>query len=1011
MTKVRNFLLLATVFIPLFSFAQANGVKISGRVLDEKTQEPIIGAGISLVGTKGGTVSDVDGHFLLDVQSLPATISIDYLGYKRQEVDVYELAGPVIIQLSESSNFLNEIVVVGYGTQKRKELTGAVTSISKATLAQPVVSIDNLLGGAAAGLNVTQGGQPGSTFSARIRGGNSINASNEPLYVVDGVILFGNSSTSAGVSQVTANLNPLSALNPNDIENIQILKDVSATAIYGSRGSNGVIIITTKNGQKGKDKIEYQYSVGWQQAAKTLDLLSVKDWVAVNRAIGGSVDLSDAEIAALGNGYDWQNEALRTAATQSHQISFSGGDDKTRYSLSGNFTDQDGILTNTNFKRYSGRLNLERDVLKNLKVTLHLNASKLNQNGLNNYPTYAYHENPFEDALRTSPAVPIYNSDGSFNYGNPYYRGDLREGDVTTNAISNLVNTTAQNVANTLLGNVGIHYSILPSLVLKVAAGTNISNATANYYAPSYTAGGFTPDGLASVGNSRTDIWQYEYTLNYTKQLNREHYIDALLGYTTQTTVAENATASAANFANEQVLWHSLQSGNSREAASSGGSEAVLNSYIGRVNYTFREKYNLTATLRADGSSRFAAKHRWGYFPSVGVSWNVSDEAFLKHNRKLNELKLRASLGTVGNQEIGNYRYEATYGTTSPYSFNEQLFVGYIRTRPENPDLKWEQTVAYNVGVDAGLFNYRLNITADAYYKKTSDLLLNTPTSIGTGFSSVLRNVGNVSNKGLELEVSGTIIDQRKLKWNVSANVAKNINRVLKLAGDQQNIGNTIRVGHPLDLQYLIVFDGIVQAGEDVSKVVPASWQTNLTPAFGAGDEKFVNQNGDNVVNDNDRVVLGSSTPDVTYGFGTTLSYGNLSLYASFQGVSGNKIYNSLRQSLLTPDVSYNGLAELADSWTNENPSTSLPKLRTSRATYTSSRFLEDGAYLRLKNLTLNYDLPLRIKTAPSAKIRVFLTGQNLLTITQFTGYDPETGGRASYPLARTVSLGVNLSY
>ncbi|MDR2809202.1 MAG: TonB-dependent receptor [Tannerellaceae bacterium] len=1025
MTKVLFFWFALLLFFPFSGYTQGSEVKINGKILDEKTQEPIIGAGISLVGSRGtGTVSDVNGNFSLSVRSLPATISIDYLGYKSQEVDVYESLEPVIVQLRENTNFLDEIVVVGYGTQKRKELTGAVTSISKETLAQPVVSVDNLLGGAAAGVNITQGGQPGSAFSVRIRGGNSINAGNEPLFVIDGVILYsetgslgtsqsesGSSGTSqsSSVSQVTARLNPLAAINPNDIENIQILKDVSATAIYGSRGSNGVIIITTKNGQKGKEKIEYQYSIGLQQAEKTIDLLNAGEWAALNREIGGPLkDATDAEIAAFGKGYDWQNAILRTAVSQNHQFSFSGGDDKTRYALSGNYTDQDGILLNTDFKRYTGRLNLERDVLKNFKINLTLNASKLNQNGLNEYPTYAYRANPFEDAIRTSPATPIYNPDGSFNYTNPYEVGDLRDGDRTTNAVSNQIHTTAQNHANTLLGNVSFLYSIIPSLVLKVSAGTNTNHVTSNYYAPSYTAGGFSSGGYARVGNFNTDIWQYEYTLNYTKQLNKEHYIDALGGYTTQTTLSENAIASAANFANEQIFWHSLQSGNTREAASSGGYEAILNSFIGRINYVFRGKYNLTATIRADGSSRFAPNHRWGYFPSLGVSWNISDETFLKGNRNLNELKLRASLGTVGNQEIGNYRYEATYGAISPYSFNEQLIVGYARTWPENPDLKWEQTAAYNVGIDASLFNYRLHITADAYYKKTSDLLLSTPTSIATGFSSVLRNVGNISNKGVELEASGTIIDRRKLKWDVSANIAKNINRVIKLAGNQENIGANIWVGHPLGAQYMIEYDGIVQKDDDVSKIAGPSWKTHVE----AGDEKFIDQNKDGVVDEtNDRVVLGSRNPDIIYGFSTTLSYGAFSLYASFQGVSGNKIYNALRQTLSTPSFSYNGLAVLNNRWTESNPSTDIPKARTSAATYTTSHYLEDGAYLRLKNVTLNYTLPVKIPKAPSAGFRIFLSGQNLFTLTKFSGYDPETGGEASYPLARTVSLGVNLSY
>jgi TonB-linked SusC/RagA family outer membrane protein len=1028
MTKLVKFIYKQTYFlygiysvlflsVSFSAFSQQRNTGISGRIVDERTQEPIIGANVSLVKEKDGTASDADGKFTLSVKSLPATIRISYLGYRTYEVDVYEYGEPIAVSLREERNFLNEVVVVGYGVQKRKELTGAVTSISKEALAQPVISIDNLLGGAVAGLNISENGQPGSTFSARIRGGNSITAGNEPLFVVDGVILYGSGSTSAGVGRVSANLNPLSAINPNDIEGIQILKDVSATAIYGSRGSNGVIIVTTKNGRKGKDKVEYQYSAGWANATRKLDLLNGQEWAALNREIGGPLKgLSDAEIAAIGEGYDWQNEVLRTAVTQTHQVSISGGDDRTRYSLSGNFTDQNGILINTDFKRYVGRLNFERDVFKNLTATLNLNASKLNQNGLNGYPAYANGlGNPFEAIIRTSPANPIYNDDGSYNYRNKFELSDLVKGDVTTNAVSDLVNTTAQNHVNTLLGNFALNYKIIPSLALKVAAGTNITNATQNYFAPSYTAGGFAPNGYASVGNRRTDIWQYEATLNYTKQLNADHYVDALAGYTTQSTLTENATASATNFANDQVLWHALQSGNTREAASSGGSEAFLNSYIGRVNYTYKGRYNLTATLRADGSSRFAPNHRWGYFPSVGVSWNISDETFLKGIKNLNDLKLRASLGTVGNQEIGNYRYAATYSTSDTYSFNNTLTVGYARSNAENPDLKWEQTAAYNVGVDAGLFNHRLSLTADAYYKKTTDLLLNIPTSISTGFSSVLRNVGSVSNKGVELEVNGLLIDQRKLKWSVSANIAKNINEVLNLGG-QENIGTSTFVGSPLGVQYLIVYNGIVQKNDDLTKIVGPSWKATVEP----GDEKFVDQknvldgNGNEikVVDEtNDRVILGSSTPDVTYGFSTTVSYKDFSLFANFQGANGNKIYNSLRQSFETPNYAYNGLSSLLDRWTESNPSTEVPKARQTSNIYRTSRFLEDGSYLRLKNITLSYNVPVKIQAAPSAKLRLFVSGQNLLTFTNFTGYDPESGGGTGYPIAKTVSFGVNISY
>lgn len=1015
-TRIKSVIFLALLFSwsPLFSQQ-----RITGKTLDASTSEVIAGASVSIKSTSVGTLSDTGGNFELvaDVP-LPLTLIVSYIGYETQEIEVYEADEPVTVLLNNDYNALEEIVVVGYGTQKRKELTGAVTTVSKTALAQPVVSIDNLLGGAVAGLRLTQGGQPGTTFSARIRGGNSINAENEPLFVVDGVILYGNRATGGDVSRVSValTLNPLAAINPNDIESIDVLKDVSATAIYGSRGSNGVIIITTKNGQRGKGKIDYQYSVGLQQATKTLDLLNAREWAALNKEIdpiGPFSDYTEAQIAALGEGYDWQSPALRTAVNQNHQISFNGGDEKTRYFISGNYTNQDGILQNTDFKRYAGRFNFDRNILKNLSVGLTVNASKMNQNGLNYYggETSGF-STPLDQIIRTSPANPIYNADGSFNYKNKYELGDLRKGEITTNALSDLYNTIAQNVSSSLLATFNLRYAIIPELVFKINAGTNVTNTTQNYFAPSYTTGGFQSNGYASVGSRRTDIWQYEYTLNYTKQFHKDHYIDLLAGYTTQTTKEESATASATNFTNGELLYHSLQSGASRQAPTSGGSEAVLNSVIGRVNYTFKNRYNLTASFRADGSSRFSPNNKWGYFPSVGLSWNVNEEDFLKRSNSISYLKLRASLGTVGNQEIGNYKYEATYGTSAIYSFGGNLVLGYVRNNPENPDLRWEQVVSYNTGIDLGLFNSRLNFVLDAYYKKTVDLLLNVPVEITTGYSSVLRNVGSVSNKGVELEVRGIVIDSKDLHWSVSANVAKNINRILDLGAGREDINYTYFVGQPLNSQYLIVFDGIVQRNEDVSKIVGPSWKTEVE----AGDEKFVNQRDideNTVVVDetNDRVILGTSDPDVTYGFSTNLSYKSLNLSVVFQGVSGNKIYNYFRQSLEQPNKSYNGLATLNSRWTESNPSTTIPKARHVSTTYRTSRYLEDGDFLRLKNITLNYTLPIKIQAAPSAKFGVFAAAQNLFTITKFTGYDPEIGGFASYPLARTFTFGVNVSY
>ncbi|MDR1632442.1 MAG: SusC/RagA family TonB-linked outer membrane protein [Dysgonamonadaceae bacterium] len=914
MTKAVHFLLLAVIFFPFSGYAQGSDVEIKGKVLDEQTQEPVIGASVTLVGSKEGVVSDVNGGFSLTVRSLPATVSVDYLGYKRQEVDVYEAAEPIIVQLSGSANFLNEIVVVGYGTQKRKELTGSVTSISKETLSQVTTSFESLIGGAVSGLNVTQtSGQPGAAFNIRIRGGNSVIGGNEPLYVVDGVIIYDDASssvTSAGVNRVAGRLDPLASINPRDIESVEVLKDVSATAIYGSRGSNGVIIITTKSGKKGRNNIEYQYNIGVQKVSKQLDLLSAKDWAELNWEIypsttldpGPYKDWSPAQFDALGEGVDWQDAALRTATSHTHQLTVSGGDEKTRYLLSGNFTDQDGIILNTNFRRYTGRFNFERDLFKNLTVGLIGNAGKLTQNGLADYAGIetGSASNSLGYVILIPQTVPIYNSDGSFNYNNVHEKGDLRYGDRTVNAISDLVNTVSQNISNSLTGNFYVNYDIVPALRLKVAAGVNLNNSTQNFFGPSSSAAGFLAKGYGSVGNKRSDSWQYEYTLNYNKLINDIHALNILAGYSTQTTLVERTTVSSTKFSNETLSFHGLQSGEGLLTPVTAGSESVLNSVLGRLNYTLNGRYNLTATLRADGSSRFASGHKWGYFPSLGLSWNVNEESFLKGNRAINELKLRASLGTVGNQEIGDYRYAETYSAVK-YSFNNKIVVGYVQDNRASPDLKWETTTQYNAGLDLKLFS-RINVVADAYYKETSDLLLNVPVENTSGHTSQLKNVGNIVNKGVELEVKGLILDQKDYSWTVAANIAKNINKVTNVAiGSGYVISdNTIlKEGEAFGSFYGLVFDGIVQSeAEAAAAPVPSRNLENNTKVQ-PGDVRYKDLDPENGLNridlDHDRTVLGSQQPDFIYGFSTSFRYKtlrkeiNIPFYTAFPIVPLNR--------------------------------------------------------------------------------------------------------------------------
>lgn len=999
---------------------------ITGRVVDARTGESVIGASIVPKSSKEtGTRTDIDGNFRLTTNvELPLTLSVQYIGYRTQEVDVYDTSEPVDVQLIDGANRLGEVVVVGYGVQQRKQLTGAVTTVDKALLDQTVTSFDDLLSGAVSGVNVTENsGQPGASNSIRIRGGNSITGGNEPLYVIDGVLVYNsNDATSTGVTHATNDFNPLASINPNDIESIQMLKDISSTAIYGSRGANGVIIVTTKSGKKGRTDIDYQYSIGWQKVAKTLDLLNAQQWgelfldIAPGSLLASS-GVTAAQVANWGNGSNWQDEALRTAAVHNHQLSISGGDEKTRYLISGNFTDQNGILVGTDFKRYAGRVNLERDLFKSFTVGVNVSASKSEQNGITDFNSYQSYvggnSNAFEYVLRIPQAVPIYNADGSYNYSNPYEIGDLRKGKITPNAIADLKEVTSQTKTNYLLGNAFAKWSIIPDLTLKLQASTNLVNTTQNFFAPGVSSPGITVDGYGTVGNSRFDVYQYEATLNWTKDFGRHHF-DILGGYTSQVTNREYAVATSEGFANETLGYHSLQSGSLLVAPQTGASKSTLHSVLGRVNYTLNNRYNLTATLRADGSSRFAKNHRWGWFPSLGASWNVDEENFLKPIKFINELKLRASIGTVGNQEIGDYRALATYGTTS-YYFGSIRNTGYVRNNLENPDLKWETTLSYNFGFDLSVLKDRLHFVFDTYYKKTSDLLLSIPVEQTTGFSNQLKNIGNVTNRGVEFAVNANLIQRKNLSWDASFNIAHNKNKVTNL-GPLENIisGSTIiQEGEALGSFYGWKFDGIVQQGDELTKVPSPSPKPNIE----YGDAKFIDVDGDGQVNqENDRVILGSIQPDFTYGLSTTLRYKDWSLLTVFQGSQGNEIYNSLRQRLESPSTSYNGSTKLLNRWTSDNPSTSVPKAYSSSnySNYVDSRYVEDGSYFRLKNITLTYQLPVRLKKDPGARFKVFASATNLFTITSYDGYDPEVAGgidAGAYPTARTFTLGVNLHF
>jgi TonB-linked SusC/RagA family outer membrane protein len=965
---------------------------------------------------------DLDGNFTIKTDDkLPITLHVEFLGYRSKDIKVYDDSEPVEVELVESSNYLSEAVIIGYGSQNRKEVTGSIAEVSKEAIGQQTTSFDAALGGQVAGLTISQAsGQPGTQSSIRIRGGNSITAGNEPLYVIDGVQIYNdNSSTDVGVARLAGDFNPLATINPNDIQSIEVLKDVSATAIYGSRGANGVILVTTKSGKKSRNVIEYQYTAGWQNASKTYDLLNAKQWGELYLEIATDVQkketgLNAANVAALGTGTDWQDAALRTGVSHNHQLSFSGGDELTRYLISGNYLDQEGIVIGTDFKRYSGRLNFERDVLPNITVGVNVSAAKTEQNGLSTYSGLNTNriQNPYEYIARSNPITNIYNSDGSYNYANVFETGDLRLGDVTVNAISDLQNVQAVTSVNNVIGNAFFRWRFDPSFTLKLAATTNIYNTNQSFYAPSYTTPGFLAKGYGSVGTQKSDNWQYEATLEYNHVFNKRHSVTGLLGYTTQTTEIANNISTATKFSNENLGYYNLQGANVPLSPETTGVTSVLNSVLGRVTYSYRQRYNATATLRADGSSRFAKNNKWGYFPSLGFAWNVNEERFLRRNKVINALKVRASLGTVGNQEIGDYQYDATYASHL-YSLGGTSVISYLRDNLENPDLKWEQTASYNVGADLSLFQSRLNVNLDAYYKKTSDLLLNIPVELTTGFSFQLQNIGNVTNTGVELAVSGTPVETKDVTLNLSGNIAHNVNKVTYIGNLAYSVsGNTIiKVGEALGTFYGYKFDGIVQLGDDLSKVPSPTHK----PTVEYGDVKYVDVDGDKqITQTNDRQVLGSIQPDFTYGFSASFRYKDWSLFAAFQGSKGNQIYNYQRQMLETADLTYNVSSSMLGRWTETNPSNYLGKAYVTSSIYMDSRYVEDASYLRLTNLSVSYQLPLKVESAKTLKAKVFASAQNLFTITNYKGLDPSISGTTdygSYPSARTFSVGVNITF
>ncbi|MFU1856443.1 SusC/RagA family TonB-linked outer membrane protein [Sphingobacterium sp. NGMCC 1.201703] len=1004
-------LLVLYTFVPVLAQQPQPIINASliGTVIDGTTKEPIEGVTIQLEAVTHSVKTDRNGKFqFVTGQKLPFTLILTFVGYQKKRVVVN--TSPAVIELSPTSEDLEEVVVVGYGTQKRRDLTGAVASLPENLLKQPVSSLDQTLKGGIAGVQVTQtSGQPGGGVSIRIRGGASIQGGNEPLYVIDGFPVY-NQTESTGVGSGTP-VNPLASINPADIESIEVLKDAAATAIYGSRGANGVILVTTKKGKAGHVQLNYDGSIGAQTVLKKIDVLKARDFAILrndalydaNPSLGPNQYRKESELDQLGEGTDWQKAAFRTGKIQNHQLSLSGGAEKVQYFLGANYFDQEGVILNTDFRRLGFRSNINANPFDRLQVGANLSINKTNAQiapaGIVNA------------LLIMPPTATIYEPNGTYTLRNTFEN-------IFANPIATLKETTNTSNGLRVLGTSFAQYRILQELQAKVLFGVDLNNRDDKFYLPSFIYEGAGSKGEASLGNLNGSSWLNENTLTYTQVIG-QHNFNALLGFTQQENKNEVFSAGAQNFVTDDLLFNSLQSGSILTRPSSDTYNWVLHSYLARVNYNYSNKYYVSASIRRDGSSRFGANNKWGNFPSLAFSWRIINEPFFKQAfPAIDDFKIRTSFGTTGNQEIGQYQSLSTLYSLN-YLFGNNVITGFASQRVPNKNLGWETTFQYDAGFDLSLLKNRLQFTVDYYYKKTKDLLLNVEIPWTSGYATSLQNFGSVSNKGLEFGLKSKNL-QGNFSWNTDLNISFNRNKVLTIGEGATSYiaGNyIIKVGEPLGTFYGTVTDGILQLGEESSKGVLTG---NANPK--AGDRVYKDINGDGqFTTANDRTIIGNAQPDFIFGISNTLSYKGFDLSFLIQGTVGNDLLNINRQNLEMFTGQQNASIDALKRWTTSNPSQLYPRAKLDPAPVFSNQFVESGSFARLKSLQFGYNFPKEwLKNAHITNLNLYLAAQNLLTWTNYRGFDPEVTSGSNvqigtdagiYPAAKSISIGLSLTF
>ena len=1008
---------------------------IRGTVRDEESNEPLPGVNILAQGTTIGTVTDIDGQYNITVADDVTSLMFSSIGFVTQEVPVNGRS-EINVTLSPDVQSLSEVVVVGYGTVKKSDITGSVASIEGEDIKEiPITSLDQGLQGRAAGVQVTQSsGQPGSVATIRIRGGNSLQGGNEPLYVIDGFPIYNGS----GIPNATGNdnqnntntgprVNALASLNPSDIESMEILKDASATAIYGSRGANGVVLITTKGGKSGQDQISFETYYGVQNVRRTLDVMNAQQFATLaNEAYrndGLDPLFTEAEVASFGEGTDWQDEIFRTAPIQNYQLSFSGGDDKTTYAISGGYFSQDGTIINSYFRRLSGRVNLTRKINDRFTAGTHLTLNRSNSNTLLTGTDGGGGTGVVLGAIMMSPTVGIYEDAEQTRYT------QVNDGILLPNPVATAREIDNLSTITRFLGDIYGEYEIIEGLTAKVSFGADLLANKGNYYEPSIIYQGSGNGGRGVVSSFQSTNWLNENTLTYNKTFGEDHSLNLLGGITFQGNRTEFVSASAQGFVTDALRQNSLQSAAVYNQPVTRTPEWGLVSYLGRINYGLRDRYLFTLTGRIDGSSRFGEGNKYGFFPSGAVAWRVIEEDFMQDATVIDDLKLRASYGITGNQEIGQYNSLATMASNN-YAFGGTLVTGFRPNRIPNPTLQWEKTAQFDIGLDVGFVDNRFRLTADYYHKKTTDLLYSADVPWTSGFSSALQNIGSVQNQGVELGIGADLLTGA-LTWTADFNIAFNRNKVLELGavdfflagGSSGHLKvsqvSRVEVGLPIGTFYGYRTDGIFQSEDEVAN----SAQPDAQP----GDRRYVDLNGDGAITaEEDRTLIGSAQPEFFGGLTNRLRWRGFELMVFAQWSYGNDILNYNRFELELPTGGQNVSAELVNRWTPQNPSNEYPRATRQRAILFSDRQLEDGSFLRIKNLTFGYTFPsITGQQTGIGKhlggLKVYISTQNLWTLTNYTGFDPEVSRYGAtnlnlgedygvYPTAKTVMLGLNVT-